>query len=161
MKLNKKGFTLVELLAVIVILALLMVVATRTIGTTMTSSRVSAIQTEAKKLFSKTYEEAQTLKLLGEVNGASTTNGYSYLGTGSVTSGTGSLKGTEGDYTYKITLSDYVITGICVEETAQNKGYNSTGVKGTSGASTANAGESVISGASLEFNASWGTVDCS
>ena len=38
-KLNKKGFTLVELLAVIVILALLMVVATRTIGTSLTNSK--------------------------------------------------------------------------------------------------------------------------
>lgn len=59
-KLNKKGFTLVELLAVIVILALLMVVATSTIGSSLTKSKVSAMGTEAQKLYRKTVEDLTT-----------------------------------------------------------------------------------------------------
>ena len=60
---NKKGFTLVELLAVIVILALLMVVATRTIGSIMGDSKKQAAKTEAQKVVSKAYEDLQTYYL--------------------------------------------------------------------------------------------------
>ena len=62
-KLNKKGFTLVELLAVIVILALLMVVATSTIGNSLTKSKVSAMGTEAQKLYRKTVEDLTSINL--------------------------------------------------------------------------------------------------
>ena len=65
-KLNKKGFTLVELLAVIVILALLMVVATRSIGTIMDGSKQSALKTEAQKVLSGLYQEYQAQKLVVE-----------------------------------------------------------------------------------------------
>lgn len=47
---NKNGFTLVELLAVIVILALLMVVSARTIGSSLTDSKRNAIVAESNKL---------------------------------------------------------------------------------------------------------------
>ena len=62
-RLNKKGFTLVELLAVIVILALLMVVATRSIGSIMDSSKKSAMETELKKILSSynTYKEQKII----------------------------------------------------------------------------------------------------
>ena len=43
MKLNKKGFTLVELLAVIVVLALLMVVAASSIGSALDNSKQKAL----------------------------------------------------------------------------------------------------------------------
>lgn len=46
MKMNKKGFTLVELLAVIVILAVVMLIATTAVGPLMTKSRKSALGTE-------------------------------------------------------------------------------------------------------------------
>lgn len=41
-KLNKKGFTLVELLAVIVVLAIIMVIATQQVGKAMNNSRANA-----------------------------------------------------------------------------------------------------------------------
>lgn len=46
MKLNKKGFTLVELLAVIVILAVVMLIAVTAVGPMMTKSRKSALGVE-------------------------------------------------------------------------------------------------------------------
>jgi len=147
-KLNKKGFTLVELLAVIVILALLMVVATRTIGTTMTNSRVAAIQTEAQKLFSKTYEEAQTIKLLGDINNG-TTQAYSYGKNLAAGTTYGTLTGTDGDYNYKIVVSSsYEITSICVFDSKQKKGYASNTV-------TTSAGDMLINGTTLSFNNTW------
>ena len=45
-RLNKKGFTLVELLAVIVILAVVMLIAVTAVGPLMTRSRKSALGTE-------------------------------------------------------------------------------------------------------------------
>ena len=45
-KLNKKGFTLVELLAVIVILAVVMLIAVTAVGPLMTKARKSALGTE-------------------------------------------------------------------------------------------------------------------
>ena len=71
-RINKKGFTLVELLAVIVILALLMIVAARAVGNSITTSRQKAIESEAKKLVSKVYEEIQLYLLDG------TTNNFAY-----------------------------------------------------------------------------------
>ena len=44
MKKNKKGFTLVELLAVIVILAIIMIIATQSVGKTVTRSRTQAFE---------------------------------------------------------------------------------------------------------------------
>lgn len=62
-KLNKKGFTLVELLAVIVILALLMVVAASAIGNVQTNAKSSAMKTEARKIISKALEDVQAASL--------------------------------------------------------------------------------------------------
>lgn len=63
-KLNKKGFTLVELLAVIVVLALLMVVAGSSIGNALKNSKVKTLQTEAQKIVNKINEEAQVSLML-------------------------------------------------------------------------------------------------
>jgi len=63
MKINKNGFTLVELLAVIVILALLMVVATSVIGNIQKNSKQSLLKTEAKKLLKKTMDDIQLYKI--------------------------------------------------------------------------------------------------
>ena len=63
-KLNKKGFTLVELLAVIVILALLMVVGIRTITNLQSGAQFEAAKTEGSKIASKNYEDLETIKLL-------------------------------------------------------------------------------------------------
>ena len=145
-KLNKKGFTLVELLAVIVILALLMVVATRTIGNSLTSAKLNAMQTEAQKLFSKTYEEVKANVMLGNLDQTSTS--YSY---GTLNAAGNKLTGTDGDYSFKIsidTAGDGEVTGICI-------------TNGKNGFSTANAsgnGSIVINGTSLTFGSNWGDL---
>ena len=59
-KLNKKGFTLVELLAVIVVLALLMVVATSSIGGALNNSKKNALKTEAQKMLTSVYQEVKS-----------------------------------------------------------------------------------------------------
>ena len=64
MKLNKKGFTLVELLAVIVVLALLMVVAAGSIGTALENSKKSALKTEAQKVLTSAAQDAVTANML-------------------------------------------------------------------------------------------------
>lgn len=63
-KLNKKGFTLVELLAVIVVLALLMVVAASSIGTALENSKKSALKTEAQKVLTSVAQDAVTQNML-------------------------------------------------------------------------------------------------
>lgn len=84
-KLNKKGFTLVELLAVIVVLALLMVVAANSVGTALDNSKKKTLQTEAQKVLTNFLAESQS----------------SYLVDSTATSPK-SGKQTDGDYTYSI-----------------------------------------------------------
>ena len=64
MKLNKKGFTLVELLAVIVVLALLMVVAASSIGSALDNSKKSALKTQAQKVLTTAAQDAISAQLL-------------------------------------------------------------------------------------------------
>ena len=145
-KLNKKGFTLVELLAVIVILALLMVVATRTIGNSLTSAKLNAMQTEARKLFSKTYEEVKSNVMLGNLDQTTTT--YSY---GTLNAAGNKLTGTDGDYSFTIsidTTGDGSITALCI-----TNGKNSYSTSVASG-----AGSIVINGTNLTFGSDWGTL---
>lgn len=128
-KLNKKGFTLVELLAVIVILALLMVVAARTIGTTLDDSRKNAMKTEAAKIVSKTYEDLQAAKLMVKTLD---NDDYTYKG---VVSTTGA---TDGEYNIKITLKAgdaYEMESVCIK-------YGSKYGKGTITGTTINWGTS-------------------
>lgn len=66
-KLNKKGFTLVELLAVIVVLALLMVVAASSIGNALKNSKMAATKTEAQKLLPSIYSEVKAQSLYGTI----------------------------------------------------------------------------------------------
>lgn len=63
-KLNKKGFTLVELLAVIVILALLMVVVATTVMPLMNDSKKSAFTTYAQKFQSTAMGQFEGQKVL-------------------------------------------------------------------------------------------------
>ena len=93
MKLNKKGFTLVELLAVIVILALLMVVAASAVGSAQENSKKSALSTEAQKIYNGISSEAKAFALIGEWTAADITKTY---------------PGTDGtDFKYDVDLSQY------------------------------------------------------
>ena len=126
-KLNKKGFTLVELLAVIVILALLMVVATRTIGGSLANSRRSGLQTEAKKLLSKSYEDIQEAIMMGYSTPAFTYVEKAADGTAATiqTSGTThTIKLKDGQFNAVITFTgnntNYKITDICINDGNNN-----------------------------------------
>lgn len=50
MKKNNKGFTLVELLAVIVVLAIIMIIVVRSVGTNLTESKGETLLIEAKAI---------------------------------------------------------------------------------------------------------------
>ena len=63
-KLNKKGFTLVELLAVIVVLALLMVVAASSIGSALENSKKKALNIYADRVSEKAKELCMSSYLL-------------------------------------------------------------------------------------------------
>ena len=65
MKLNKKGFTLVELLAVIVVLALLMVVAGSSIGSALKNSKLAGTKTEAQKVLKTIFDENYAKVVIG------------------------------------------------------------------------------------------------
>ena len=51
MKLNKNGFTLVELLAVIVVLAIILVIAVPTITNQITTARQQSLESSAKSIY--------------------------------------------------------------------------------------------------------------
>ena len=76
-RLNKKGFTLVELLAVIVVLAIIMVIATRTIGNVIAGARgdsyVSTVKMIAKGAEAACTTDGDLAKLNGHVEFADVT----------------------------------------------------------------------------------------
>ena len=113
-KLNKKGFTLVELLAVIVILALLMVVALSVMGNVQNNTKKTALKTEGQKILNSINNDLESARILGTID-ASTVTGYTETGTGASTIRT--VEGTDGNYKYKVTLnSDKQITDFCISD---------------------------------------------
>ena len=63
---EKNAFTLVELLAVIVILAIILVIAVPTITNTIKESKKSSFETSAKLIISSAETEYLTRQALGE-----------------------------------------------------------------------------------------------
>ena len=63
MNINKKGFTLVELLAVIVILALLIVIVANTAIPAMNNAKKKSLQTYAQKVVQKAKENCAAEKM--------------------------------------------------------------------------------------------------
>lgn len=113
MKLNNKGFTLVELLAVIVILAVVMLIGVTAVGPMMSRSRKSSLATEGLSAM----KAAQTAYQAEQMNGSSTIKSNStvcfdlrYL----------NLMG----YFEKGTGSDDYTGSILVEWDSTNKKYN-------------------------------------
>ena len=66
---NKKGFTLVELLAVIVILAVIILIASSNVGTMMTNARKNALAIEGNTLITAAKNAYQMAILNAEVTG--------------------------------------------------------------------------------------------
>ena len=105
MRLNKKGFTLVELLAVIVVLALLMVVAGSSIGSALTNSKKSSLRLEAKKLYDGLEKEIQTYAMFGTITKDIVNNQLNP-----------NFNGKEGDFTYYVRLNkdnEFDVFNIC------------------------------------------------
>lgn len=125
MKLNKSGFTLVELLSVIVILSVIVLIATNAVVPMADSARKQVLAMEANTLVTA----AQTLYVQ---NSASTSVCYSYeelIASGLIDkddeSYTGSISievGDNGNYTYKIWLSNgqYIVNGITPDVTSDD-----------------------------------------
>lgn len=108
MKLNRKGFTLVELLSVIVILSVVVLIATNAVIPMMSSAKKQVLATEANKFIA-------AAKTLYVNEGASGTKCYTYdeiINSGLIEkndeSYTGSflIEETSGKYSYKIWLSN-------------------------------------------------------
>lgn len=108
MKLNRKGFTLVELLSVIVILSVVVLIATNAVVPMMSNAKKQVLATEANKFIA-------TAKTLYVNEGASGTKCYSYdeiINSGLIEKNdetyTGSflIEENNGKYTYKIWLSN-------------------------------------------------------
>ena len=76
-KLNKKGFTLVELLAVIVVLAIIMIIAIPSVMGTMNDAQRGTFKIFSEKVLNKAQESYQSDVLLG-VNTRKKTYGHCY-----------------------------------------------------------------------------------
>lgn len=77
MKLNKKGFTLVELLAVIVVLAIIMIIAIPAILDRMDEAKKSTFKIYAQKVLNTAITKYETDVLTGNET-YKTANGYCY-----------------------------------------------------------------------------------
>ena len=110
-RLNKKGFTLVELLAVIVVLALLMVVAASSIGSALTNAKKNTLKTEAQKIVTNVYQNAYSQYMLnGNIGGLTGYTSVAAVGT------TGyKITGTDGKYSFIVKVDKQGnVTGYCV-----------------------------------------------
>ncbi len=143
MKRNKNGFTLVELLAVIVILAVIVLVATNNVGEAMTKARKNALAIEGNNAVKGAKEAYQIAILDGDITTGTACFSLSYLynkgyfdkGSGTGSGGdnyTGSVlvqpDSGKATYTYKFWISNgsYVFNGVS---------YGSNGTSATEGTS--------------------------
>ena len=118
MRNNKKGFTLVELLAVIVILAVVMLIGITAIGPLMTNSRKAALRSDGLDLMNaaKTAYQAEALKSDPQFNSTeSVCMPFEWLKTQGYTEGKDGYDGSvlvtytgNGQYTYKYWLTNGV-----------------------------------------------------
>ena len=101
---KRNGFTLVELLAVIVILAIILVIAIPQIIKTIDAARLGAFQSTAKLLISQAEKDYLVQNTLSQGNAASANiTAIEYKGVGTAASG---VKGPCDDLT-KLSASDY------------------------------------------------------
>lgn len=77
-RLNNKGFTLVELLAVMVVLAIIMIIAIPSVMSTMSDAQRGTFKIYAEKVLNKAQESYQADILLGTTSERSKTYGYCY-----------------------------------------------------------------------------------
>ncbi len=135
---NKKGFTLVELLSVIVILSVIVLIATNAVVPMADSAKKQVLAMEANTLVTA----AQTLYVQ---DGASSSKCYTYdelISSGLIEkedeSYTGSISieiGENGNYSYKIWLSNgqYMINGVSPDVTSDDVEASADGASTTCG----------------------------
>ena len=123
-KLNNQGFTLVELLAVIVVLALLMVVATSSIGGALNNAKKNSLKTEAQKMLTAAYSDAKASYMLSSnlnnmVNAGATSSAAVYWSTAWDDSTGGVVRYKDGDYYGWFKFEDdYSLTSYCIFDDA-------------------------------------------
>ena len=106
-KLNKKGFTLVELLAVIVILALLIVVVANTALPALNNSKKKSLTTYAQRV----AEKAKAQYMTDELNNSSTKSCYTVselMGTAEGSTYSGIVEVTKDTENNKYTATVYI-----------------------------------------------------
>lgn len=131
---NKKGFTLVELLAVIVILAVIIVIASSSVGGLMTDARKNALAIEGNELVNAAKNAYQLAILNGDVQTQDACFSLEYLykkdyfSKGRTNNYTGSVLVYREDnivkYSFWISNGSYVVAGVS----------GATGKNGVSGA---------------------------
>ena len=107
--LNKKGFTLVELLAVIVVLAIIMIIAVPQVLDSMKTAKQNTLKIEAKKAINLTMQKVQE----NSMNGGTTSGCFSFATIGLETGGrySGSVKVSGTTYTVYIWDGEYGYSG--------------------------------------------------
>ena len=119
---NKKGFTLVELLAVIVILAVLIMLALPNVMNIMENARKSAFETEVKS-YLKAAQTKYTEKVTEGVSGTTMVFTNSGTDNNSCTVATPCKVDIDGDYTYSITVTSSGTDGAKYTYTINNGTY--------------------------------------
>ena len=122
---NKKGFTLVELLSVIVILSVIVLIATNAVVPMADSARKQVLAMEANTLVTA----AQTLYVQNNASGSACYTYDELINSGLIEKDDESYTGSisievdgSGNYSYKIWLSNgqYIVNGVSPDVTSDN-----------------------------------------
>ena len=146
---NKKGFTLVELLAVIVILAVIILIATNSVLSQMDTARKNALAIEGNTLINAAKNAYQSAILEGDVTTGAACFDSQYLykeglfSKGSDDKYTGSVlvspdaTGKKVTYQFWISNGSYVISGADAGATGKDANNGASAAKDCGGTSTA------------------------
>ena len=161
MKSNNKGFTLVELLAVIVILAVVMTMAVTAVGPLMARARKGALGEEGLNLVEGANNALQLeqMKATGAIKATSTVcfslaylNKNQYFDKGSSNGYTGSVlvtyDSTKKNYTYKFWISNgtYVFSGVSPDAYDYEQATDGASVAETCGGASTKKGNVYCNG---------------
>ena len=111
---NKKGFTLVELLAVIVVLAIIIIIALPNVINAMNRAKEGSFKIYAKRAISDAQSSYQADELMGNGGGACYT--IATIGLGANGKYTGWVDTTGADYKVYITDGTFVIPGLTINQ---------------------------------------------